>query len=96
MYLYKLPFSYMLSVSSLSKGSYLGQVLLLPLPCSLPPFPHPLSPVLVSDFHPSVPLWLINLVGAENLLLGVLSFQHLPHNPSLNVQESLGRGAERI
>ena len=44
------------------------------LSCSLPLLPHPLSPVFVSYSLPFVPLGQINLLCAENLVLGVLGW----------------------
>ena len=64
-----------LCLLSIQRQSFvpLGQITLPSLPCCLPFLPHPLSPVFVSYSLPFVPLGQINLLCAENLVLGVLS-----------------------
>ena len=63
LYLYKLPFSYVPSLSSLSPEAVLCPPGQIPLPLSLAPFLYPLS-------LPFVPLGWINLICAENMVWG--------------------------
>lgn len=58
----------------------LGQILLPPIPCSFPPLPQPLSPVLVSYFLPIVLLRETNLLCAKNFTLEYLELITAPNN----------------